>query len=118
MFFDPGTRELLRTWPSPLTWDHPQAPRRPPGRAAAAAIGRAGHRATGRQQHRHHHGRRPEDRPGPHPRAPDRHCPRRLYRSKIRRPLRGLPAIVEPAPARAPRQIGPQAGVRAATWTR
>ena len=35
-------------------------------------------------------------------RAPDRHCPRRLYRSKIRRPLRGLPAIVEPAPARAP----------------
>jgi hypothetical protein len=41
MFFDPGTRELLRTWPSPLTWDQPASSAAParPGR-------RRGHRPS------------------------------------------------------------------------
>jgi hypothetical protein len=50
MFFDPESRELLRTRPSPLTWD--QACRlcgaRPAG-PAPAALGRAGHRPAGGQ---------------------------------------------------------------------
>ena len=38
MFFDPDTRELLRTRPNPLTPDRARpAARRPPGRAAAPA---------------------------------------------------------------------------------
>ncbi|MCU1625526.1 MAG: transposase [Pseudonocardia sp.] len=38
MFFDPDTRELLRTRPNPLTYDQgPQAARSPPRRATTAA---------------------------------------------------------------------------------
>ena len=66
MFFDPDTRELLRTRPNPLTAgrDRPAA-RRPPGRAATAATDRTGPGAAAGLGHRHRHGRRAEDRPRP-----------------------------------------------------
>ena len=68
MFFDPDTRELLRTRPNPLTWDQARLCGRPPRRATAPAIDRADHRPAAGQQHRRHHGRRAEDRPRPDPR--------------------------------------------------
>ena len=77
MFFDPGSRELLRTWPNPLTWDQAHMlrgarPAGPPPRPSCepVTVQRVANN-TG------HHGRRAEDRPGPHPRPPDRHRPRR-----------------------------------------
>jgi transposase InsO family protein len=45
----------------------PPAARRPPGRAASAALHGAGHRPAQGEQHRRDHGRRAEDRPRPHP---------------------------------------------------
>ena len=77
MFFDPETRELLRTRPSPLTWDQARRMRgaRPAG--PPPPLGRAGHRPAGGQQHRRDHDRRAEDRPRAHPRPAHRHRPRR-----------------------------------------
>ena len=70
MFFDPDTRELLRTRPNPLTPDRGrQAARRPPRRAATPAVDRTGPGAAAGVQHRRRHGRRTEGRPRPGPRT-------------------------------------------------
>jgi glycerophosphoryl diester phosphodiesterase len=47
--------------------------RRPPGRAPATPLSRAGPGPAPDQQHRRDHGCRAEDRPRPYPQAPDRH---------------------------------------------
>ena len=59
MFFDPGTRELLRT-PAQSADLGPGPPpaRRPSRRATPAAIGRSRDRSAGGHQHRRHHDRR------------------------------------------------------------
>ena len=74
MFFDPASRELLRTRPNPLTPEQARSLRgvrpagpRPRPSAEPVRVQRAG------QQHRRDHGRRAEDRPRPHPRRADRH---------------------------------------------
>ena len=98
MFFDPETRELLRTRPSPLTWDQARRlrgarPAGPPPRPSAEPV-TAQRRG---QQHRRHHGRRAEDRPRPHPRPADRHRPRRR-----RTPSPSTWAATTPAPSGGP----------------
>ncbi|GIG17613.1 hypothetical protein Cme02nite_59450 [Catellatospora methionotrophica] len=70
-FFDPQTRELLRTRPNPLAPDGRPTAWRPPGRTATAGVDRTDDRATTGQQQWCDHGRRSEDLARPTSRAPD-----------------------------------------------
>jgi hypothetical protein len=62
MFYDLATRELLRTRKNPLPRAGQRPARRPPGRAPATPLIRAGPGPAPGQQHRRDHGRRAEDR--------------------------------------------------------